>query len=166
MTEVTTEIAVYDGKYTFQKHEGDWRVHVLRHGEPWLVIEAGCNAVSQLMYECEELREKLQAQPLSPSEQEIVRAEIAEGSRRLAEDYAAQHMKRADAAGARVQELEALLDRIVYKCSDYDQELCEAEAMTGTGEWPVMEGKQKAGVEIERMIETSGYRAKERPEGT
>lgn len=42
---------VYDRKYTFVLKHEDWRVHVLRHGEPWIVIENGCNAVRTLVFE-------------------------------------------------------------------------------------------------------------------
>ena len=53
------EISVGHGKYTFRVPEGDWRVHVLRHGEPWLVIEAGHNAVSALMAEFDQAVERV-----------------------------------------------------------------------------------------------------------
>lgn len=54
--EVTEDIQVSGGKYTFEKHEGDWRIHVLRHDEPWLIIEKGHNAISSLMSELGEAR--------------------------------------------------------------------------------------------------------------
>lgn len=43
-------ISVYDGKYEFVVNPGDhWAVSVLRHGEPWLVIQKGHKAVMQLV---------------------------------------------------------------------------------------------------------------------
>lgn len=53
------KIEVLGGKYTFILPEGDWRVHVLRYGEKWLVIESGHKAVFALMGEVEELREEV-----------------------------------------------------------------------------------------------------------
>jgi hypothetical protein len=44
-------LAIENGKYTFVKPANDYRVHVLRHGEPWVVIEQGCNAVFSLLYD-------------------------------------------------------------------------------------------------------------------
>lgn len=52
-------ITVDDGKYTFQTAADGYSVAVLRHGDPWLVIEQGCNAVHSLMYEVERLREEV-----------------------------------------------------------------------------------------------------------
>lgn len=42
-------VEVDDGKYTFFKLPNDWRIHVYRHKEPWLVIESGSNAIAALM---------------------------------------------------------------------------------------------------------------------
>lgn len=42
-------IDVEDGKYTFVLKSNDYRVHVLRGGEPWHIIEQGCNAVWALV---------------------------------------------------------------------------------------------------------------------
>ena len=50
---------VDDGKYTFVRETGDYRIKILRHGEPWVEIEAGYNAVLALMLECEDLRRRL-----------------------------------------------------------------------------------------------------------
>ncbi len=52
-------ISVDDGKYTFSVPEGDWRVHVLRHNEAWLIIEKGHNAIASLMDELQEARDKI-----------------------------------------------------------------------------------------------------------
>lgn len=52
-----TKIAVEDGKYTFVFGPDDYRVHVLRFGEPWMVIERGGKAVLALMHRVEELEE-------------------------------------------------------------------------------------------------------------
>lgn len=67
-------IDVYnDGKYKFIIKEDDWRIHVLRYGEPWMIIEEGHNAIALLMQEVEELREKvLQLSGGSKSEPKIV----------------------------------------------------------------------------------------------
>lgn len=54
-------VAVNDDKYTFFLKESDWRIHVLRYGEPWLVFDRGTNAIFSLMAELEEAREKLSA---------------------------------------------------------------------------------------------------------
>lgn len=43
--------SVEDGKYTFVKPANDYRVHVLRHGDPWIIIENGCKAVFSLLYD-------------------------------------------------------------------------------------------------------------------
>ncbi len=45
------KLNVENGKYTFFQPEGDYRIHVLRHGEPWLVIEKGSNAIAALLHE-------------------------------------------------------------------------------------------------------------------
>lgn len=50
-------ISTRDRKYTFSIPKGDYRVHVLRYGEPWLVIESGSKAIAELLYEIEERRE-------------------------------------------------------------------------------------------------------------
>jgi len=56
-TDVMIEkLSVADGKYTFSVPDGDWRVHVERGGEPWVVIEAGHKAVAALVMELEDLR--------------------------------------------------------------------------------------------------------------
>lgn len=52
-------LSLDDGKYTFVKPVGDYRVYILRHGEPWVTIEAGCNAVFSLLYECLKLKGEL-----------------------------------------------------------------------------------------------------------
>lgn len=53
------EVTVCDGKYRFYLKPGDYRVHVDRHGEPWLSIEQGHKAVAALVDEVTELREWL-----------------------------------------------------------------------------------------------------------
>lgn len=52
------KVTVGDGKYAFFTPAGDWKVHVLRYGEPWLIIEAGHHAVAALMYRIKELEEE------------------------------------------------------------------------------------------------------------
>lgn len=44
-------IKVCDGKYTFVKSPGDYRISILRYDEPWLVIEQGSNAICALLRE-------------------------------------------------------------------------------------------------------------------
>lgn len=44
-------LTIDNGKYTFILPEGDYRVHVLRHGEEWLVIEQGSKAIWSLVYD-------------------------------------------------------------------------------------------------------------------
>lgn len=44
-------LTIDHGKYTFILPEGDYRVHMLRHGEPWLVIEQGSKAIWSLVYD-------------------------------------------------------------------------------------------------------------------
>lgn len=46
-----------EGKYTFSIPEGDYRIHVLRHGEPWLVIEQGSKAIASMLSELVDSRE-------------------------------------------------------------------------------------------------------------
>lgn len=52
-------ISVENGKYTFQTAKDDYRIHVLRYGEPWLVIDEGSKAVLALMQAVRALEEKL-----------------------------------------------------------------------------------------------------------
>jgi len=54
-----TIVSCSGGKYTFILEEGDWRVRVDRHGEPWLKIEQGHKAVSNLVLEMLEVKEAL-----------------------------------------------------------------------------------------------------------
>lgn len=54
-------IQVDQAKYTFQIPEGEWRVQVLRYGEPWLFIEQGHNAIHSLMNEVIYLQGELEA---------------------------------------------------------------------------------------------------------
>ena len=49
-------IHVDNKKYTFIHKTGDYRIHILRYGDPWLVLEKGSNAIFSLMAEFEELR--------------------------------------------------------------------------------------------------------------
>lgn len=52
---MTGPVEVDDGKYTFLIPDGDCRVHILRHGLPWLIIEQGCSAIQSLIQEVERL---------------------------------------------------------------------------------------------------------------
>lgn len=54
-------VSVENGKYTFILPEDDYRIKVLRYGEEWLTIEAGCNAVHSLMSELNDARQELSA---------------------------------------------------------------------------------------------------------
>jgi hypothetical protein len=56
---VRLSLEVGDGKYTFELHEGDYRVHVLRYGEPWLRVEEGSTALATLLWEVDELKKAL-----------------------------------------------------------------------------------------------------------
>lgn len=46
-------------KYRYFIPDNDYRVHIERHGEPWVVIAVGANAVAALLYEMDEM----EAQP-------------------------------------------------------------------------------------------------------
>lgn len=59
MPNITYRLPVDNGKYIFLMYSGDWRIHVLRHEEPWLIIEKGYNAIFALLYECIEAKEEL-----------------------------------------------------------------------------------------------------------
>lgn len=50
------KLSVADGKYTFSVPDDDYRVHVERYGEPWVIIKDGHHAVAALVMELEELR--------------------------------------------------------------------------------------------------------------
>ena len=52
------ELKDSEGKYTFRVKEGDYRVEVLRCGEPWVVFEFGTKALISILCELEELRER------------------------------------------------------------------------------------------------------------
>ena len=53
-----TSVTVEEGKYTFRTQATDYRIHVLRYNEPWLIIEKGSNAIAALMNELIEARGK------------------------------------------------------------------------------------------------------------
>jgi len=57
---ISTSIKVANDKYEFQYRVNDYRIHVLRYGEPWLIIEKGHKAISALMDLVVELEEKNQ----------------------------------------------------------------------------------------------------------
>ncbi len=44
-----TCVTIENGKYTFKTMPGDYRIHVLRHGEPWLILDQGSKAILALM---------------------------------------------------------------------------------------------------------------------
>ncbi len=52
---MTGPVETENGKYTFTIPDGDYRVHVMRYGEPWLIIERGCGAIQALIQEVERL---------------------------------------------------------------------------------------------------------------
>ena len=56
---IRDSVSVMDGKYTFLTLKDCWKVYVLRYNEPWLVIEAGHNAVAACFRELEQAREAL-----------------------------------------------------------------------------------------------------------
>lgn len=47
------EVSVDGGKYRFTTHEGRHEIFVERHGEPWLIITKGHNAILALMQQAE-----------------------------------------------------------------------------------------------------------------
>ncbi len=51
MHKPSEKIRVSDGKYEFQMFGDDYRIYVLRYGEPWLIIEQGHKAISSLVLE-------------------------------------------------------------------------------------------------------------------
>lgn len=56
--EARERIEVDGGKYAFIDPKDDWRIFVLRYGQPWLHIEAGSNAIRELMAEVAEGRKR------------------------------------------------------------------------------------------------------------
>ena len=58
MEELTVTVA--DGKYTFKTVPDDYRIHVLRHGEPWIILDVGHKAILALMQEVEKNRMSLE----------------------------------------------------------------------------------------------------------
>jgi hypothetical protein len=54
-------ITVDGGKYTFFVPEGDWKIHVLRHGEPWVILETASKAIWSLIAELCDARELIAA---------------------------------------------------------------------------------------------------------
>lgn len=50
-------ISIDYNKYTFFTPVGDYRIHIYRCDEPWLVLEQGSKAICALLCEVEELRE-------------------------------------------------------------------------------------------------------------
>lgn len=60
---IDLSVVVDDGKYEFQAVQGDYRIHVLRHGEPWLQIEEGHKAILSLMYALAEALERERNRP-------------------------------------------------------------------------------------------------------
>lgn len=63
------------GKYTFYMPDGEWRPHINRYGEPWVVIGDGCNAVTSLMYAVEA------AQSIVHAVDRAARADASDASR-------------------------------------------------------------------------------------
>lgn len=78
------KLTVDGTKYTFFVPEGGYRPHIHRHGEPWVVVDQGCNAVLALMYEADhaqttltKIEEHLDASTCAPINPEVIRALIA-----------------------------------------------------------------------------------------
>jgi hypothetical protein len=91
-------IDVDDGKYTFILKAGEYRVHVLRHNEPWLVIEQGTNAVWSLVAELIDAKAII----------EVVRAWVGIGTAgahhaALAEEFRKYQAERGEAEAARTE---------------------------------------------------------------
>lgn len=53
-------VKVDDDKYRFYLRNGDYRIFVERHGQPWVVLEAGSKAVLSMLVELLELRERVE----------------------------------------------------------------------------------------------------------
>lgn len=49
---------VADGKYTFVREDGNWKIPCLRYSEPWIDFEKGSKAISNLLYEFENLQQQ------------------------------------------------------------------------------------------------------------
>ena len=54
-------LEVDNGKYTFFVPPNDYKIHVLRYGEPWLEISQGSNAIWSLIAELIDARELIKA---------------------------------------------------------------------------------------------------------
>lgn len=52
-------VTVEEGKYTFRQPDKDYRIHIDRYGEGWVLLEEGSNAISALLYEHREALAKL-----------------------------------------------------------------------------------------------------------
>lgn len=52
------ELKDSEGKYTFKVGPDDWRVSILRYGDPWVVISTGTKALISILCELEELRKE------------------------------------------------------------------------------------------------------------
>lgn len=57
MSDLIHQLKSNDGKYDYTILPAG-EIEIRRHGEPWLVIEKGCNAVADLLYEIHERREQ------------------------------------------------------------------------------------------------------------
>lgn len=58
---VSDWLEIERGKYAFSVPEGDYRVHVRRYGDRWLIIEEGAKAVHSMMCEIRESRTLIDA---------------------------------------------------------------------------------------------------------
>ncbi len=56
---MSDSVSVEGGKYIFEVPEGDYKVHIKRHGEPWLVLEVGSKAIFTMMCELTTARAEL-----------------------------------------------------------------------------------------------------------
>ncbi len=58
---MAVEVTIDDGKYVFTVPDGDYRVHITRHGSPWMVLSEGSKAVGTLLYCFHEALETLRS---------------------------------------------------------------------------------------------------------
>lgn len=101
---IEPSVTVYDGKYTFVCPHGDWRIHVLRYDEPWLIIEEGHKAVLALMGELLEAREKAAPERfVLAGEVERLRAELE--SLRVANEFNCEQAVSATERALKAEEL-------------------------------------------------------------
>lgn len=61
------QVDVENGKYSFVTMSDDWRIHVWRFGEPWVIIDLAPKAIIVMMGELERAREEISLLKQKPS---------------------------------------------------------------------------------------------------